>query len=160
MNTRNKFIGGIVAGAAALVLSACLLPTGDGEGLNANGDVPPNVETLGTIQAMLQSQSCNNCHGAGATAGLNISSFQAAFNSFFVITNGDTVPRAATTTAGSGKLRINPDNVDASHLLERINSTGSIKMPPSGPALSDEDKARIRSWIAAGAPIYATTPTP
>ncbi len=161
MNIRmNKFLGGMAAGAAVLALSACLLPVGDGEGLDEIGNPEVAFETLGSIQNLLESSSCTNCHGAGAAAGLNVSSFEKAFESFFEIDgNGDTVPRAATTVAGQGKLRINPDDVESSHILERLTATSSIRMPPSGSPLSDKAIARIRNWITAGAPIYDTTST-
>jgi hypothetical protein len=159
MNTRmNKVFGGFAATAAVLALTACLLPTGNGDGLTKSGDVPPPVESLESIQALLASSSCNNCHGAGATAGLNISNFDRAFESFFVISGGDTIPKAASTTAvGTGLNRIQPGNPEASALYRRITATNSAKMPPFGGPLDPAIVERIRQWILDSALIRDTT---
>lgn len=154
----NKIWAGIFAGAALTVLSACLMPVGDGDGLNANGDVPPNVESLESIVPLfaLSATNCTGCHGS--SAGLNLSDFDNAFNSFFQIVGGDTVPRNATTTAGAGLKRVLPGNADSSHLVQRITATNSTKMPLGNPnRLDDETVTRIRKWINDGALIRDTT---
>lgn len=157
MNTfKKKFLGGMAAGAAVLALSACLLPVGDGEGLDEDGNPIPPVESLESIQPLFRG-TCTGCHGVGATAGLSLNSFDAAFNSFFVIENGDTLPREASTAAGEGLFRIKPGNADSSHLYQRLVSTGSIKMPPTGDPLNPAFVERIRKWINAGALIRDTT---
>src|SRR5690606_20951830 len=67
MNFRmNKFLGGLAAGAAVLALSACLLPTGDGEGLDSIGNpipaVPPDTNLTFVVETVLASK-CGLCHG-------------------------------------------------------------------------------------------------
>lgn len=162
MNIRiNKFFGGAAAGAAVLALSACLLPTGDGEGLDENGDIPVSVESLESIVPLfaLSGTNCTGCHGTSAN--LDLSDFNKAFASLFEIVNGDTVGRNATTTLGAGKKRIAIGNADSSHLVERLEMTGSGKMPlGTANRLSDQNIARIRKWINDGALIRDTTSAP
>jgi len=55
----------------------------------------------------------------------------------------------------SGGVPIAPGDPDASLILSRILSSDSeVRMPPpdSGKSLSNEEKARLRTWIAQGAP--------
>jgi mono/diheme cytochrome c family protein len=158
MNFRmNKFLGGMAAGAAVLALSACLLPTGDGEGLDSIGNPVANVESLESIVPLfaIPATNCTGCHGT--SAGLNLNGFENAFNSFFEIVDGDTIPRDASTTLGAGKKRINPGDASTSHLFERITMTGSGKMPLGPGRLSNADIERIRKWIDGGALIRDTT---
>lgn len=152
----KKFAWGTAVVSTALLAAACIMPVGDGEDLDEFGNVAPRVESLESIQPLL-AQNCGSCHGAGALGGLNVSSFDAAFSSFFVVTGGDTLPRAAQTTAGAGFTRVHRSNPDSSHLYQRITSTGSIKMPPSGDRLDPKIVARIRKWMEDGALIRDTT---
>ncbi len=156
MNTK-KIWAGLFAGATLSVLSACLLPVGDGDGLNSQGDVPLPMESLESIQPLLQ-QNCGTCHGAAASGGMNIGTFDAAFNSFYVVTGSDTALRAAQTTAGAGMTRLHRSIPDSSHLYQRITATTSIRMPPGG-GLDQGVVDRIKEWIENGAPVYDTTTT-
>lgn len=157
----NKFLGGMAAGAAVLALSACLLPVGDGEDLDSIGNPEVGVESLESIFPLfaIPATNCTGCHGT--SAGMNLDGFDNAFNSFFEIVDGDTIPRAASTTAGAGKNRIEPGDAEASHLIERITATDGTKMPLGSGRLSDPDIERIRKWINDGALIRPpTTQTP
>jgi hypothetical protein len=156
METRiKKYVGGVLALSAALVVGACLNPTGDGEGLTKQGDVPPPVLLLSDVRPIFN--QCSGCHGASGPSGnMSLNNLVNATNAFFIITPGDTVPRPAFTTAGTGKNRIQPGSPDSSHLWERITSSDpSIMMPPSGSRVSDADKATIRQWIEEGARLVA-----
>jgi hypothetical protein len=153
MNSKKIWVG-ILAGAALTVLSACLLPVGDGEGLNSSGDVPPPVTTLQSSIQPIFSAKCASCHSSGAGAGfgnLKLNSFNNSVASFFTISGTDTTEVNAFTTAGAGKKRIVRYYPDSSHLYERITSTGSIKMPPGNANLEASEKELIRQWIAEGA---------
>lgn len=158
MNAK-KIWTGIVAGAAISVLTACLMPVGDGEGLDESGDPKPGMESLESIQPLL-AQTCRSCHGANGEAGLRLNSFPNALNSLFEINGVDTNERPATTGAGAGLMRIKRGSPDSSHLYQRITATDGIRMPPEPfKALDPKVIARVKKWIEDGAPIYDTTKT-
>lgn len=152
---KKKIFGALFAGAAfSAVLSACLLPVGDGEGLNSQGDVPPAVVNLEQSILPIFQNKCASCHSAnaGATFGnLRLANFDVAVASFFTINGADTNEVDAFTAAGAGKKRIVRGKPEESHLYERITSTGSIKMPPGSSNLDEGQKALIRQWIEEGA---------
>ena len=64
------------------------------------------------------------------------------------------VAAAGEACGGSGLKRVDPGDADQSLLYHKINDPVppcGRQMPPAGP-LSDESIARIRDWIANGAP--------
>jgi hypothetical protein len=87
------------------------------------------------------SANCYACHGPDAharKAGLRLD-----------------VAEAAYATSEDGITAIKPRDLAASELWKRITSTDAdVIMPPpeSHRALTEEDKAKIRAWIEAGAP--------
>ncbi|MEY2795243.1 MAG: hypothetical protein RIR10_959, partial [Planctomycetota bacterium] len=87
------------------------------------------------------SANCFACHGPDAharKAGLRLD-----------------VAEAAYATSEDGITAIKPRDLAASELWKRITSTDADNvMPPpeSHRALTEEDKAKIRAWIEAGAP--------
>lgn len=141
----------------SLLTAACLMPVGDGEGLNKIGEVEPEVYALSDVQPAFQRAGCIVCHsGSSPAGGMLLNSVTNARDAFFVIADGDTTPVAATTTAGAGKNRVEPGDPAASHLYERITSSDpSIQMPPTGSRMDDADKELIRQWILSGALIEA-----
>lgn len=162
MNTRKTlkttaFAG--LLGGAALFLHACLLPVGDGEGLNESGDVEPPIITLVDIRPLFQSNGCASCHGGNSpSGGLLLNSFENARDAFFIITASDTTPRASSTTPS--ELLVVPGDPDASHLYKRITSTdANFQMPPTGQRMSAPAIAQIRRWIENGALIVAPDTT-
>ncbi len=86
--------------------------------------------------APLFAAKCLKCHGAaGPEGGLSLTSREAAFK-----------------TLASGHAAIVPNNPDTSELMRRTSSNNpDEKMPPTGPALSAEEIALLRRWIAEGA---------
>lgn len=90
----------------------------------APGEISP---TFAWIQANVFNSRCVICHrGTSAPAGLDLSSYQ--------------------LISSSG--RVLPGNPAGSVLFQRINNN---TMPPGGPALSDEVKQAIATWIQNGA---------
>jgi hypothetical protein len=154
MNSK-KIWAGIFAGAALTVLSACLMPVGDGDGLNKSGDIPPPVLTLEDVRPAFNRAGCSGCHqGSNPPAGLLLNNFENLKASFYIITATDTTPRFATTFPS--EKRIVPRNPDSSHVYKRIMSSDpGFQMPPSGNRMGDEDKELIRQWIEQGALIVA-----
>lgn len=159
MNT-NKIWAGIFAGAALSVLSACLLPVGDGVGVDADGNpqavVEDTVATFGQVQAIFNSH-CISCHaaptgygytgtGGAANNGLDLT----AGNSYAKIVNVTTYELPTTHPM----YRIRPGSPDSSYLYQKI-SGGPYKyggkMPLSGAALTASEVLKIRRWISQGA---------
>ncbi len=85
--------------------------------------------------AILEEQ-CFRCHGKKDKGELRLDS------------------RAAALGAGeSGELAIVPGKPDTSELMRRISSEDEDeRMPPKGDGLSADEVAKLREWIAAGAP--------
>lgn len=87
------------------------------------------------IQPLL-AKHCIVCHGPDdAEAGLSLVD-----------------PAAAVARLDSGQTAIVPNRPEESELLHRVTSTDpSLRMPPEGERLSDEEIAHLRSWIQNGA---------
>ncbi len=86
--------------------------------------------------APLFAAKCLKCHGAaGPEAGLSLTGRDPAFK-----------------TLASGQAAIVPSDPAASELLRRIATADpDTRMPPSGPALSQDEIALLRRWIETGA---------
>ncbi len=68
------------------------------------------------------------------------------------------VPAGVARGGRSGPV-VQPGAPDASRLLQHVLGEGGRKrMPPDGPPLAAADVARLRAWIAGGAPGLATAP--
>ena len=87
------------------------------------------------IQPLL-AKHCIVCHGPDdAEAGLSLID-----------------PAVAVAQLDSGQRAIVPNRPDDSELLHRVTSTDpSLRMPPEGERLSDEEVAHLRTWIQNGA---------
>ncbi|MEM6779711.1 MAG: PSD1 and planctomycete cytochrome C domain-containing protein [Planctomycetota bacterium] len=87
------------------------------------------------VRSILESH-CVDCHGPHeSNGGLRLDSGKSAF------AMGD-----------SGNYAIVPGDLDASELIKRISTNDvDTQMPPDGPKLSEQDIARLSSWIADGA---------
>lgn len=134
-------------------LAAC---PGDGTGLDENGNpigmITPPADTVslsGDVQPIFTANCAfSGCHaGSSPALGQNLSAGQA----YGAIVN---VPSQEVPAL----LRVHPDFPDSSYLVHKIQGTqGSVggsggRMPLGGAALTSEDIAIIRAWIAAGAP--------
>jgi mono/diheme cytochrome c family protein len=110
---------------------------------------PPDATLSGSVQPIFTANcATSSCHiGATAPAGMDLSQGQAYAN----IVN---VASAELTTM----LRVDPGQPDSSYLVHKIQGThltvGGIRarMPLNKPPLSDQDIARVRAWVSAGAP--------
>jgi mono/diheme cytochrome c family protein len=118
----------LLLAGAVLLLGSCT--SQNGEDLLANGPLPaPSCDTTRVTYAAtvapLLLQNCGNCHANGvALGGVALGSYA-----------------QAKTTATSGRL------------LGAVNhAAGYSPMPKGGARLSACDRAKLRLWVAAGAP--------
>jgi hypothetical protein len=163
MNSK-KIWAGIFAGAALTVLSACLLPVGDGVGLDENDNpipsVPPDTNLAFVYDNAIAPANCKNCHGASHVSGVTLNSLSATFNSFF---NLDSTPRLTNELQTTFPIhRVQPGSLDSSFLWQKIDPNfpvnslkNGVKMPApgAGSVLTATHIAIIRAWILRGAPI-------
>jgi hypothetical protein len=161
MNSK-KIWAGIFAGAALTVLSACLLPAGDGEGLGPdNRPIVPFVDTNLTYvyNNVFTKHGCTGCHSGSSPEGsMNISSVANARTAFFTINGTDTAAKLTTRLSDvHPRYRVLPGEPDSS-MLYQIVSTSDPKgdyprMPQGGTALTDAKINIIRRWIEKGASL-------
>lgn len=160
MNFRmNKFLGGMAAGAAVLALSACLLPTGDGEGLDNIGNpippVPPDTNLTFVVETVLANK-CGLCHGSdpSTTNPVSLKNPQQARATLF---NEDGSARLTFQLPDvQPRFRVLANEPDSSYLLQKVISStpkAGEKMPRNAPALNNEEITIIRRWIEKGAPL-------
>jgi hypothetical protein len=86
------------------------------------------------------------CHGSGA-GNLSMATKEISYEALV------NVPAAGAPCASSGLIRVVPEDPDASLLMDKISGDPSCgdTMPIAG-SLTEEQIARIRSWIERGAP--------
>ncbi|MET0985260.1 MAG: CHRD domain-containing protein, partial [Steroidobacteraceae bacterium] len=117
---------------------------------------PPAAATLAELQSTIFTPICASCHSGGGSVlpgSMNLSSTSASFTAL-VNVNSEQAPSLK---------RVNPNSPDTSYLVHKVEGASNIvggRMPLSGPPLSAEQIANIRSWISSGAPNSAGTPTP
>ena len=126
MNTRFSF-----APTFFLVLLACCLLTECSLLAQQERKIDPFEADI----APLFRKHCLHCHGGTRReSGFRLDRKTGAFQ------------------GGDQGIAIVPGRPRKSPLLERIESTGEQRMPPEGKGLSEAEVARIRQWIAQGAP--------
>lgn len=113
------------------------------------GPTGPPV-TPDSIQAIYDSR-CISCHSGGSPAGgLDLTA---------VVSYANTIDSPSTRCAPLD--RIEPFDPDNSCLVRRIEGTVTPRMPLGGTGpLAAGDIARIRSWVAQGAPGTISAPLP
>lgn len=150
----------VVAGAAVTVLSACLMPVGDGEGLGRSGD-PRTDTTFALVFNEVFSASnagCTGCHG-GFPSGdpLRVNSPTNALASLF---GPGGVNRLTTTAQGENpRWRVYRTSdttgvADSSYLYVKLVSTtpkNGDQMPQGRAALNADQIKVVRRWIETGA---------
>lgn len=164
MNSRATLKTAALAGllgAAVLLLHACLLPVGDGEGLNTSGDIPLETVTFADVQSIF-SANCTECHAPG---GPGYTGTGGANNDGLDLTEGNSyeslVDMGTFQASGSHPVyRVRPGSPDSSYLYRKIlegpfkegASTGpGVRMPMLAEPLSDDDINTIMRWIELGA---------
>jgi serine/threonine-protein kinase len=100
-------------------------------------------ELAGKARDILQ-KYCGKCHGASATADLDVRDYK----SLTALRDGETAKY---------KL-ISPKNLKESVLWERVGVTKD--MPPKGDPPTEEDRKVLKAWIEAGAPDWNADATP
>ena len=109
-----------------------------------NGDNGTAKVTLGELSDEIFTPGCAGCHGGGnPSAGLSLAKDVIAAN----------IIDKAAASKSEYKL-VNPGSPDDSYIVMKVENrdiTGS-QMPLGGTPLSTEQIAKIRDWIAAGAP--------
>ena len=109
---------------------------------NATG---PAAFTFTEIQTQILNINCavSGCHsGASPPAGLNMTAPAYA-----------SLVNVASTEVPS-LLRVRPSDPNNSYMIQKLEGTAAVggRMPLGGPFLDAATIARIRAWIAAGAP--------
>lgn len=165
MNTfKKKFLGGVAAGAAALALSACLLPVGDGVGLDENNNVlpavPPDTNLAFVFENAIKPANCKNCHSSPShESGISFMSLPATFNAFFTADSQPKLTNLLKTTHPTHLIQ--KGSLDSSYLWHKIDPNGhatlkngaKMPIPGVGSVLTNQHIAIIRAWILRGAPI-------
>ena len=102
---------------------------------------PAQLELFEKNARPLFAEKCQGCHNAKLkSGGLDFSSPEAI--------------REAASTGVFGK----PAQAEDSILIKALRYESTVKMPPQG-KLSAEAISAVRDWVAAGAPLPATTPS-
>ncbi|MCA9772222.1 MAG: hypothetical protein KC466_07415, partial [Myxococcales bacterium] len=138
----------LIAGVVGL-LSGC---GGSGRGLDANGRPigeggggGPLVATWRSIQDNIFTPRCTECHAGGA-APLGLRLDEAVSYEQLVGVRSVQIPQL---------FRVDPGDPDASYLVQKVEGAAGIlggRMPLERAALSAQQIAVIRQWIADGAP--------
>lgn len=102
--------------------------------------------TLSQLQAEVFTPRCSFCHTGGASSlpgAMNLT----AGNAFANLVNVASRESPAT-------LRVAPGDAASSYLIRKLEGTNisGSRMPLGGPFLGADTIARIKSWIASGAP--------
>ncbi len=161
---KKKIFGALFAGAAfSAVLSACLLPVGDGEGLDSNGNVlplvPPDTNLTLIYNQIFGQPVCRQCHQGNSTPSsqnpLNFFSLETAKQTLF---NPDGSPRETFQKPGTAPIyRISKDSIpENSYVYEKVSKSApkdGLRMPLNNDPLTDAQISLIRRWIELGAPI-------
>jgi hypothetical protein len=167
METRmKKILTGLFAGAALTVLGACLLPVGNGEGLDKNNrpipPVPPDTNLQFVFENAIGPANCDACHNStGHASGIDFRTLQSTFNAFYM-SDSTTLQLTKTMQTTHPIHRVQPYSLDSSYLWHKIDPNGhptpknGDKMPPPGTSfsvLTSTHVAIIRAWILRGAPV-------
>lgn len=104
---------------------------------NVTADAKPSITFNDHIQPLLKSK-CVKCHNQDTQRG------GFALHDYGALMQG----------GGSGAV-IEPGNADGSRLFRLISGAEEPKMPPSGDGFNAEELAKIKEWIAIGAPVDA-----
>jgi hypothetical protein len=95
------------------------------------------------IQEIFERRGCTNaaCHGAAASAGLNLQSGVSYSNLVNVMATSESV------------VRVIPNNADGSYLVIKLEGRQTVgaRMPLGGQPLDETDITNIRNWITQGA---------
>jgi Bacterial Ig-like domain len=139
---------------AAVVAAGC---TGNGEGLDQNGQPLGSEGSSGTLTPDLTSIQdnvftpiCTKCHiGASAPEGLQLD----AAHSYALLVGVPSVEQPSL-------LRVDPGNPDSSYIVLKLEGASGIsggRMPLGGPYLPQSTIDVIRQWITDGAPMAQAT---
>ncbi|HEX2613121.1 MAG TPA: hypothetical protein VHO02_05985 [Fibrobacteria bacterium] len=167
MNTK-KIWAGIFAGALlSAALSACLLPVGNGEGLDKNNRpipaVPPDTNLAFVFANAIGPAKCANCHSSTShESGISFKTEQTTFNAFFM--SDSVTPQLTKQLQSTFPIhRVQPGSLDSSYLWQKIDPDGhpqsslknGAKMPiaGNGSALTADHIKIIKAWILRGAPV-------
>jgi hypothetical protein len=155
---KNKIWAGLFVGAAlSAVLSACLLPVGDGVGVDEDGNkAVDTIVSFGQVQAIFTDR-CISCHNA--PSGFGYTGTGGAANNGLDLTAGNSYARLVNDTSYEAPTthpywRVRPGSPDSSFLYQKIAGgpyKSGGKMPLTGSPLTSSEIVKIRRWIAQGA---------
>jgi hypothetical protein len=145
-----------MAGSAIGVLLGAAGCSGNGEGLDENGEPigdggGSQTSAFQQIQDTIFTPICTACHaGASAPLGLRLD----AGNSYALLVGVASVEVPSLQ-------RVTPGNAENSYIVHKIEGRAAVggRMPLGGPPLSQANIDLIKQWIAAGAPPPAATAT-
>lgn len=102
--------------------------------------------TLSQLQAEVFTPRCSFCHTGGGSA------LPGAMN----LTDGNAFANLVNVASreSTGLMRVAPGDAANSYLVRKLEGTNNVgaRMPLGGPYLDADTLARIKSWIASGAP--------
>lgn len=102
---------------------------------------------LSQLQAEVFTPRCSFCHTGGGSTALPAALNLTAGNAFANLVN-------VGARQSPGTLRVAPGDAANSYLIRKLEGTNTAgsRMPLGGPFLDADTIARIKSWIASGAP--------
>jgi hypothetical protein len=156
---QKKILGGAAAAAAVLALTACLLPTGNGDGLSPSGDALTPDTNYTVVRNLVFSQAgCLGCHGASPTGdAMNLSSATTAQATLFGAGGANRLTTTAQALNPRWRIYRTSDSTgiaDSSYLYVKVASTtpkNGDRMPLNRAPLTADQIKIIRRWIETGA---------
>ncbi len=141
MRRLKSFVCLLALGLTAACSSDTMDPDDNG---NTGRTIKANPSFAVDIQEILTRRSCtqSGCHGAAASAGLDLRAGNARAN--LVNVQSTTEPQ---------RVRVIPGDAQNSYLVVRLEGRQTVgdRMPRGLPALDNIDLTNIRNWIAQGA---------
>lgn len=105
--------------------------------------IKDNPSFANDIQEIFERRGCTNaaCHGAAASAGLNLQTGASYNNLVNVMATSEAI------------IRVIPNDADGSYLVIKLEGRQTVgaRMPLGGQPLDQTDITNIRNWITRGA---------
>ena len=124
---------GAPANAALTTDKNVVVPTGSGVASLKNVSTPVDPDYFENKVRPIFANSCYKCHTDSGAGGFEL----------------DT--KDSFAKGGNHGVEVVAGDPDKSRLIQAVEQTGALKMPRSGPKLSDADIATLVAWVKAGA---------
>lgn len=121
----------VLVSASAIAVAVAMIP---GPNVSASGadPAPGSAEFYTTKVVPILDKNCNSCHNDKAKGGLRLDSY------------------AAIMAGGADGAVVLPGHADESMLIQAVERTGDLMMPPKS-TLGQDDVNTLRAWVKAGA---------